>query len=264
MTSVWWAIIGHLKASKMKTPNPETTADTVRKRIEASGERVWRFADFQGMPLMAVAQTLSRMAKKGVIQRLGKGLYYCPRQTAFGLSKPNEANIRSLPLPQKGVFPSGIAAANLLGFTTQNAARVEVATVGSSLPRLIVGKDTIIHTRRPESWRDLSSDDAAILDFLRNRGESSELSDKKTVEKLMGHFRGSGRFGRLLKVAKSEPPRVRAMLGAIGEELGQPENRLAELRQSLNPLSRFDFGCLNALRHARKWQAKEDKHRETV
>ena len=99
---------------------------------------------------------------------------------------------------------------------------------------------------------------------MRNRGESTELSDKETVEKLMGHFCASGRFGRLLKAAMSEPPRVRAMLGAIGEELGQPESRLAELRQSLNPLSRFDFGCLDALKHSRKWQAKERKHRETV
>ena len=47
------------------------------------------------------------------------------------------------------MFPAGIAAANLLGFTTQNAARVEVATDGLSLPRLIVGKETVIHTRRP-------------------------------------------------------------------------------------------------------------------
>jgi hypothetical protein len=47
------------------------------------------------------------------------------------------------------VFPAGIAAANLLGFTTQNTVRVEVAPDGLSLPRWIVGKETVIHTRRP-------------------------------------------------------------------------------------------------------------------
>ena len=182
------------------------TAETVRKRIEAGGERVWRLADFEGMPFTAVAQALSRLTRSGMIQRLGKGLYYRSRPTAFGPSKPNTAQIRSLSVRRKGVFPSGIAAANLLGFTTQNPGRVEVATDGSSLPRLIVGKETVIHTRRPESWRELSQTDSALLDFLRKRGESSELSAKETKEKLLGYFREQGRFERLLKVAESEPP----------------------------------------------------------
>jgi hypothetical protein len=241
-----------------------STAETVRRRIEAGGERVWRLADFEGMPFTAVAQALSRLSRQGAIQRLGKGMYYRPRQTAFGQSKPSKAKIRSLPVRQKGVFPAGIAAANLLGFTTQNPARVEVATDGLSLPRLIVGKETVIHTRRPESWRSLSETDAALLDFLRNRGDLSELSPAETVAKLIEYFGEPARFERLLKVAASEPPRVRALLGAIGQQLGLPESRLSALRESLNPLSRFDFGTLAVLEHARNWQAKERKTREIV
>jgi hypothetical protein len=240
------------------------TAQTVRERIEAGGERVWRLADFAGMPFMAVAQTLSRLTRQGQLQRLGKGLYYRSRPTAFGTSRPNPAQIRSLPVRQKGVFPAGIAAANLLGFTTQNPARIELATTGLSLPRLIVGEDTVVHTRRPTSWQSLPEIDAALLDFLRNRGESSELSPKETVEKLLGHFREPGRLKRLLKIAASEPPRVRAMLGAIGQQLGVAEHRLAALRKGLNPLSRFDFGTLAALGFARQWQAKERKAHATV
>jgi len=240
------------------------TAETVRRRIEASGERVWRLVDFDGMPFTAVAQALSRLARQGVIQRLGKGLYYRSRPTAFGASRPNSAQVRSLPMRRKGVFPAGIGAANMLGFTTQNAARIELATNGLSLPRLIVGKETVIHTRRPDSWRGLSETDAALLDFLRNRGESTELSSEETVDKLLDYFREPGRFERLLKVGLSEPPRVRAMLGAIGQQLGQPDRRLSALRKSLNPLSRFDFGSLAVLEHAREWQAKERKTRETV
>ncbi|MFN0008781.1 MAG: hypothetical protein ACKVXR_12840 [Planctomycetota bacterium] len=66
-----------------------------------------------------------------------------------------------------------------------------------------------------------------------------------------------GRYQRLLNVADTEPPRVRAMLGALGAELGTNNKRLARLRESLNPLSRFDFGALSALPHAREWQAKK-------
>ncbi len=214
--------------------------------------------------MTAVAQALSRLTRRGVLQRLGKGLYYHPRQTAFGPSKPNHTLLRSIPVPDCSIFPAGIAAANLLGFTTQNPARVEVSTNGTSLPRLIVGHKTIVHTHRPESWRDLSETDAALLDFLRNRGASSELSSDETIRKLLDYFRDGHCFKRLLKIAATEPPRVRAMLGAIGEQLGCSARHLTPLRKSLNRFSRFDFGRLDGLAHARDWQAKECKDREAV
>jgi hypothetical protein len=251
------------KARKRGT-GTASTAEIIRRQIESGGERVWQLADFDGMPFTAVAQTLSRLARQGAIQRLGKGLYYRPRQTAFGSSQPNAARIRALPVRRKKAFPSGVAAANLLGFTTQNPARIELATNGSSLPRLIVGGEAVIHTRRPESWQALPETDAALLDFLRNRATHSELSPDETVRKLLAFFREPGRFERLLTIAPSEPPRVRAMLGAIGQQIGQPEHRLRALRKDLNPLSRFDFGILTALAYAKQWQAKERQDHATL
>jgi hypothetical protein len=253
-----------MNTTKTKTVSPRATvAQTIRKRIETGGERVWRFSDFHGLPVTAVAQSLSRLARLGTLHRLGKGMYYRPRQTVFGPSKPNPARLRELSVEQK-MFPSGLAAANMLGFTTQQPARLELATDGLSLPRLIVGKETIVHTRRPESWRSLSETDAALLDFLRHRGETSELSAEETVDKLLAYFREPGRFGRMLAVAMTEPPRVQAMLGAIGQQLGKPASKLAELRKGLNPLSRFDFGVLAALKHADEWQAKERRVHATL
>jgi Family of unknown function (DUF6088) len=251
--------------SRAKTRSGATnTAQTVRARIESSGERLWRMADFDGLPFTAVAQTLSRLSRQGAIQRLSKGLYYRPRQTAFGPSRPNMAQVRSIALAQHTVYPAGLAAANLLGFSTQSPARIELATDGLSLPRLSLGEDALIHIRRPASWRVLSETDAALLDFLRNRGTSSELSPAATVKRLLDHFREPGRFDRILQVAASEPPRVRAMLGAIGEEIGVSAARLRKLRESLNPLSRFAFGILAALSYARQWQAKERQQHEAV
>lgn len=244
-------------------PAPNAAA-TVRRRIDAGGERIWRLTDFSGLSFTAVAQALSRLAREGVVERIGKGLYYCSRQTVFGASRPNVSKLRELPLRHNRAFPAGLAAANLLGFTTQNPARVELATNGLSLPRLLVGEETIIHTRRPEAWRSLSETDAALLDFLRHRGNTSELSPKRTVTKLLDLMAEEGRFQRLTKVAVTEPPRVRAMLGAIGQQLGQPSHCLTALRKGLNPLSRFDFGIVRALKHASEWQAKECKAREAL
>ena len=63
-------------------------------------------------------------------------------------------------------------------------------------------------------------------------------------------------FRRLTDAALAEPPRVRAMLGALGQQAGAPPGALRALRESLNPISRFDFGALAALQYARDWQAR--------
>jgi len=239
-------------------------ADSVRRRIARGGERLWRLDDFRRLPATAVAQTLSRLTRQGALERLSKGVYYTPRKTAFGKSLPSPAAIRQLASRRSTVFPSGIAAANLLGFTTQTARRSEVATSALSLPRKLIGQDTVVHARRPEAWAGLSERDAALLDFLRQGGRTSELSPEATIARTVALLSGRGRFRHLLQVAGSEPPRVRAILGAIGEQLGRKPAALRPLRASLNPLSRFDFGLFAGMTHARQWQAKERRSREAV
>ena len=227
----------------------------ITQKIEHGGERLWRINDFQGLPFTAVAQALSRLARRGTIDRLSKGIYYCSRQTALGKSLPNPVALQALLPRHSKVFPSGIAAANLLGFSTQIPKQKEVATSAPSLPRKLIGADTIIHTRRPEAWIGLSETDAAVLDFLRRAGRTSELSPKETIKRTIAILSEKGRFERLLKIADSEPPRMRAMLGALGEQMGKKPTLLKRLRNSLNPLSKFDFGLLAGLPYAHKWQA---------
>jgi hypothetical protein len=236
----------------------------VRHRIERGGERLWRFDDFRDLSSSAVAQAVSRLTREGTIERLSKGVYYRHRETVFGRSRPNPAAVLRLVSQRKTMFPSGIAAANLLGFTTQVPKQREIATSALSLPRKLIGSDTLVHTRRPEAWADLTEAEAALLDFLRSGGRWSELGQEKTIRKLLALLSEQGRLMRLLRIAESEPPRIRAMLGALGEQLGLPRKTLQRLRASLNPLSRFDFGILTALPNAGHWQAKEKRYLEAV
>jgi hypothetical protein len=252
------------EASHM-TLHPTASLDTtrvarfVRQRIEAGGERLWRLDDFRDLSFAAVAQALSRLTREGAIERVSKGVYYRNRETAFGKSRPNPAAIRKLASRTKAVFPSGLVAANLLGFSTQTAKRSELATSALSLPRKLVGSETVIHTRRPEAWTSLPETDAALLDFLRRGARLSELSPAETIGKTLSLLAEPGRFERLLRISSSEPPRVRAILGALGEQLGKSPKAIRQLRTSLNPFSRFDFGPLAALPNARDWQAKEKR-----
>lgn len=96
-----------------------------------------------------------------------------------------------------------------------------------------------------------------MLDFLRRAGRTSELSPLQTVARALALMQEEGMYERLARVAGTEPPRVRALLGAIGEQLGKDAKTLAKLRRSLNAFTRFDFGNLAALPNAREWQAKE-------
>ena len=155
------------------------------------------------------------------------------------------------------LFPSGIAAANLLGFTTQSANRRELATSASSVPRKLIGSDAVVHTRRPEAWSHLSEIEAALLDFLRRGGRTSELSPEDTIRRTLKLLRDGERYQHLADAADTEPPRVRALLGALGEQLGQHPKAVSHLRKSLNQLSRFDFGVFGNLPNAKAWQAKE-------
>lgn len=246
-----------MKKNTNSPTQPTSVTALIRARIEQSGERLWRMEDFRDQPLVAVAQALSRLTKAGVIQRLSKGIYYRPRATTFGQSLPNPAHLKIL--VSSKVFPSGVIAANLLGFTTQIAKRGEIATSAASLPRKLIGDDMIIHTHRPAAWSKLTETEAALLDFMRSGGRESDLSPEETTQQLMNLLAKRGRFKRLAQIASTEPPRVRALLGALGEKLNADPILIAGLRQSLNPLSRFDFGLFARLENAKAWQAKEIK-----
>lgn len=197
--------------------------------------------------------TLSRMAREGALRRVGKGVYYRPHQTSLGPSRPvaSAAAAQTLRAP---VHPAGLNAANVLGLSTQNPRRAEYATPAAGPPQAL--SDAVVHTGRPAGRVSLSAEDGAILETLRDRARYSDLSPQRTVGRLRRLLSGEDRFGALAAAALEEPPRVRAMLGALGQELGMPESTLAPLRESLNPLSRFDFGALSSLRFAKQWQAR--------
>jgi hypothetical protein len=232
-----------------------TKTESIRQRILAGGERFWNHQDLADYPSATIAKTFTQLVKEGVLQRISKGHYYHPRPTRFGYSQPVRSEL-PYQLTQTRVYPAGVNAANLLGFTTQNAIDGTFATTANSLPIVWLGQRAKLFTRRPSTWENLSATEAALLDFLRSRGEWSDLSLTETNQQLLSHFRVPGRFNRLVAIAHAEPPRVRAMLGAIGQELKYAKDLLQQLRTDLNPYSRFEFGKLSTLWYAQEWQAK--------
>lgn len=228
----------------------------VRARVRRGGERLWRLSDFPAESPAAVAQALSRLTAAGELRRVGRGLYHRGRATVLGLSKPAPGSLLRCAAAEHPLFASGLSALNRLGFTTQVPAVQELSTVRTSLRRsLLIGR-LLVRTRRPAAWQRLGEVDGALLEVLRAGAVGSELDERATIARTLALLRERRRFQRLLAVAATEPPRVRALLGALGQELGVPRKQLEPLRNSLNPLSRFEFGLFHSLPAAKSWLAK--------
>lgn len=232
---------------------PKTVAARVRRRVEASHDRVWRIADFGDLPGGAVEAALGRLVRDGTLTRPRRGIYYRPRSTVLGPSEASfpdlvEASIR------EPIFPAGLSASSSLGFTTQNPSHYLFSTTSGTAPVILSGNFVV--PRRPHSWRRLTAKEGAILELLRGRGEASDLPEQETVRRMLSLLSDPRTFKHLIDVAADEPARVRAMLGALGQELGIEPRQLLKLKKTLSPLSKYDFGKLRALRFAKDWHAR--------
>lgn len=129
--------------------------DRIMKRVRSKG-RGWvftprHFVDFGTRG--AVDMALSRLAKAGDIRRVGRGLYDYPRQhDKLGNLSPDPDSLAAALAIQSGdsLAPSGAAAANSLGLSTQVPAKVSYATSGRSRTKRAGGRSlTLRHSRVP-------------------------------------------------------------------------------------------------------------------
>jgi len=130
-------------------------ADRIMNRVRAKG-RGWvftprHFVDFGTRG--AVDMALSRLAKAGDVRRVGRGIYDYPRQhDKLGALSPDPDALAAALATQSGdsLAPSGAAAANSLGLSTQVPAKASYATNGRSRINRAGGRSlTLRHSRAP-------------------------------------------------------------------------------------------------------------------
>jgi hypothetical protein len=101
----------------------------------------------------AVDQALSRLAERGHLIRAGRGVYLRPITTRFGTRAPSVEQAVEALASQRGevIVPSGAAAANILGLTTQVPVRSVYLTSGRSRT-MNLGKQTV-ELRHAPRWQ---------------------------------------------------------------------------------------------------------------
>lgn len=151
---------------------------------------------------------MSRLAGSGELVRVRKGLYWRGKQTRFGMTRPGALDV-ALAVAGPGSGPAGVAAAHMLGLTTQVPGTVEVAAPGK-VPEPIKG---VRFRSRPyaRQARKLRPMEVAVLEVLRDPG-AVELP-WRAVEGRLAELMESNTIRRsvLDRSAADEPsPTVRA------------------------------------------------------
>jgi len=101
----------------------------------------------------AVDQALSRLADRGQVIRAGRGVYLLPVTSRFGTRAPSVAQAVEAIAAQRGevIVPSGAAAANSLGLTTQVPVRSVYLTSGRTR-KMSLGRQTV-ELRHAPRWQ---------------------------------------------------------------------------------------------------------------
>lgn len=241
---------------KSKEHSKRSATEIALRRAKLSGKSLLRAEDLKGATPAAASKALARLAKQGVLTRVGKGLYFAPKDTLIGKSKPSETSIALKRLEGK-TRPTGASAANILGLSTQVPARPQLIAYTSNPPKNAGAAR--IKLRRTSSLHPLPTLEGALLEFIRARGTTAETSSSESIRRLrelLTSQLSASRLRGLREAALAEPPRVRAILGALLAYAELHESLWEPLKTSLNPLTRFDFGLFTELPNAREWQAK--------
>jgi hypothetical protein len=241
----------------MNRTKQESVASEVEKRIFRHQKKtIWSFADFSDLPASAVAAALSRLSRIGQLRRVRRGIYYRPRKTAFGESRPAAGTIADAVFSGRHSIP--IRGYNRLGLTTQVANELHRAVDRPTRIKPIRGIAVRTVTRPISHQKGIKGDERLALDALRNIRRIPDASTYSTIKRIKSLITNKQLSpARLTRYARTEPPRVRALVGAIVDDLGYRGPAVTHLRRTLNPLTSYRVkGLAGALTSARAWHIK--------
>ncbi|MCF0075763.1 DUF6088 family protein [Dyadobacter sp. CY261] len=225
-----------------------SVSEKIAERIKAISEDM--SFGYEELPIepdefWSAAKAIERLQKKGVIRKLSKGRFYKPKMTVFGEKRPDEQEILRPYLYRQGkriAYITGMGLYNRLNLTTQIPAVIHIASCSR---RSLTGIG-YLRVKPVKSYVDVSEENYQILGFLDalkdlRRIPDLDISAGMTLFKSMIKALGLDQQDQMITLALSYPPRVRALLGAILEDIMSTPD-LRQLKESLNPFTRFALG----------------------
>lgn len=193
----------------------------------------------------AAAKAIERFLRRGVIQKISTGLFYKPKQSAFGKLRPREEELLKPYLFQNGeriAYVTGGLLYNRMGLTTQVPKTIKVASRG----KRVTTKIGRMNVKPVKSYVNVTNDNyylLEILDALKDFKTIPDIDQQSAITILKNKVDDLHEkdIARLIKYALQYPPRTRALLGAVLASL-KKDGKLESLAKSLNPLTTYDLG----------------------
>lgn len=223
-------------------------ATQIRDRIEKLSEgKSFGYADLgiAKEDYQTAAKVMERLQVKGIIKKISKGVFYKPKQTVFGELKPDYSEQLRPYLFENGkriAYETGFSLYNQMGLTTQMAFRIKIA---SRRKRISINRGAL-KADAVKSYAEVSELNYELLGFLDAIKDIKRIPDcsvSQAVIILSGKISklNEKQISDLVKYALLYPPRVRALVGAMLENLNKQANT-EKLKQSLNPLTKIKLG----------------------
>lgn len=198
----------------------------------------------------AAVKALGRMTGSGIVKRVMPGKYYKPEKTPFGELKPSEEQLLRPYLFNNGkriAYITGTSLYNRMGLTTQVPKTIKVA---SRDKRVItkVGEVVVKPVKSYVEVREANFRLLEILDAIKDFRVIPDLDKGGGLKRLkqLINVLSNDDTDKLLRMSLKYPPRVRALTGALLENIGFKMERIKFLRTTLNPLSVYYFGITKA------------------
>lgn len=193
----------------------------------------------------AAAKAIERLIEKGHIKRVSTGVFYKPKQSIFGELKPNEQELLKSYLFENNkriAYITGNTLYNRMGLTTQVSRNIKIA----SRDKRITVSNGSIKASPVKSYVDVTDKNYTlleILDSLKDFKTIPDLDKNKGIIIISNEIKKLNQIQikKLIQHALSYPPRVRAFLGSLIEQIDNTIE-LNPLKKSLNPLSEYNYG----------------------
>lgn len=209
---------------------------------------------------IAATKVVERLIEKKIIKRVSTGVFYKPKQSAFGELKPSEEELLKPYLFQDGkriAYITGGALYNRMGLTTQVPKVIKVA----SKVKRITTKIGNLQVKPVKSYIDVNNSNFYLLEILDALKDFKKIPDLdkiaaiKILQKMINNLAENDQLN-ILKYALKYPPRATALLGAILDSSIKNIN-LEKLKSNLNPLTNYNIGINEEiLPKAPKWNIK--------